>query len=122
MSEKVIGFSINIEGTKELKTVDDLFKSLATNIDAANKSLQELNKQFGNKSGLKGLQKVNKELDSSAGSIGNMKKLLKDSFVGFEEGSEAAKQLAGDIERNDSSIKDLIARNKELKESTPGCK
>ena len=115
MSNKVVGFSIKIDGQKELKEVSELFKALAENVDAANKSIKELNEQLGSKKALKGAKDLDKGLKKASGSADVMKDVLSTAFTGFEEGSKASQDLNASISTTGKSISELTARNKVLK-------
>ena len=115
MSNKVVGFSIKIDGQKELKEVSEMFAALAKSVDAANKSIKELNEQLGSKKALKGAKDLDKGLKKASGSAGVMKDVLSTAFKGFEEGSEASQDLNAAISTTGKSISELTARNKVLK-------
>ena len=128
MAKKVIAFSIEIDGKKEIKDVTQLFGLLEKQLKAVNKQLNELNKTASN-FGNKGLKDTEKALEKTGTSAKRLTSFFKTSFDGFEQGNKIVRDLGNgyfeasqaiekqttEIKQNANSISDLIKRNKELK-------
>jgi hypothetical protein len=129
-TKKVIAFSIEIEGKKDIKDVADLFGLLEKQIKAVNKQLEELNKNTKELSG-KGLKQAETQLNKTGNSAKRLTSFFKTSFDQFEEGNKIVRDLGNgyfevekrisetskEIKENAQSIGDLVKRNKELKKA-----
>jgi len=135
---KVVGFSIEIKGQKDIITTTKLLGLLNTQLILINTTLGEIDKKSG-----KSLNKLKKDFDKTGDSASKLGTSVKSSFDSFEKGNKIVQdlgngyfevtkqvekagkefaQLEKTVEGDSDSIKDLIARNKELKkilESVP---
>ena len=129
---KVVAFSIEIKGQKEIFNTTKVLGLLNTQLILINNSLKEIDKNAG-----KGLNKLAKDFSKTADSAKKLGSVAKSSFQTFEEGNkivtdlgngyfevneeiektaEEFEDLADVQEEGAKSIQDLIDRNKELKE------
>jgi hypothetical protein len=129
-NKKVIAFSIEIDGKKNIKDVTVLFGLLEKQIKGVNKQLNELNKNAAKFSG-KGLKETEKQLQKTGTSAKRLTTFFKTSFDQFDKGNKTVTDLGNgyfettkaiekqtkEVKENANSISDLTARNKELKKA-----
>jgi hypothetical protein len=127
-NKKIIAFSIEIDGKKEIKEVTQLFALLEKQIKGVNKELDELNKKT-KKIGSDGLKEADKALKNTGTSAKRLTNTFKQSFQSFDQGNKTVKDLgngyfevtkaidkaSSEVRENADSISDLIKRNKTLK-------
>ena len=128
MAKKLIAFSIEIDGKKNIKDVTDLFGLLEKQIKGVNKELDELNKKT-KKLGADGLGVFEKQLKKTGTSAKRLTTEFKNSFQSFDQGNKTVKDLGNgyfevtkaidrasdEVKQNADSISELITRNKTLK-------
>jgi len=128
---KVVGFSIEIKGQKNILATTKVLGLLNTQLILINNTLTEIEKKGG-----AGLKNLNKEFKTTSSSAKNLGSVVKSSFETFEKGNKVVqdmgngffevtkqvdktakelKELEKVTEQDSTSIKDLIERNKELK-------
>jgi len=128
---KVVGFSIEIKGQKNILATTKVLGLLNTQLILINNTLTEIEKKGG-----AGLKNLNKEFKNTSSSAKNLGSVVKSSFETFEKGNKVVqdmgngffevtkqvdktakelKELEKVTEQDSTSIKDLIERNKELK-------
>ena len=90
MAKKLIAFSIEIDGKKNIKDVTDLFGLLEKQIKGVNKELDELNKKT-KKLGADGLGVVEKQLKKTGTSAKRLTTEFKNSFQSFDQGNKTVK-------------------------------
>lgn len=125
MAEKVVGFKIEIKGNKELLTTEKLLGMVNQQLTEINNNLDEINKKGG-----ANLGKLSRQFKESATSAERLGTVVKSSFQTFEKGNktvqeigktyidvtEKVEEFGQELNDGSSSIKDLIERNKELKQ------
>ena len=128
---KVVGFTIEIKGQKDILATTKVLGLLNTQLILINNTLEEIDKKGG-----AGLKELNKQFKSTGSSAKQLGTVVKSSFQTFEKGNKVVQDLGNgffevtkevdktakefqELEKvtdsESKSIKDLIARNKELK-------
>jgi hypothetical protein len=128
---KVVGFSIEIKGQKNILATTKVLGLLNTQLILINNSLVELYKNAGTAS-----RQLNKQFKSTSSSAKNLGTVVKSSFQTFEKGNKVVQDMGSGFaevtkqvdktakefqeldkatDSESKSIKDLIKRNKELK-------
>jgi hypothetical protein len=122
MAKKVIAFSIEIDGKKEITEVTQLFGLLETQLLIVNQTLIEINKNASELSG-EGLTDISEQLKETGTSANQLTEFFKASFTEFEEGNQVVQDLgngyfetAEQIDQTSKSISELKDENKDLKE------
>jgi hypothetical protein len=115
---KVVGFTIEIKGQKQIIDSTKALGLLNTQLILINNSLKEINKNAG-----QGLSKLSKDFGSTADSAKKLGVAAKSSFQTFEQGTKIVQELGNgyfevteEIENTSKSIADLKEENKDLKQ------
>jgi hypothetical protein len=112
MGNKVVGFTIEIKGQKEIKTTADLLKLVNVQLVDISSNLAKINKQGG--VGFKNLQKEFKTTGSSSKKLGD---IVKKSFDSFDKGNKVVSELGDEYTKITKQVKKTGKEIKELDEA-----
>ena len=133
MATKVVGFQIEIKGQKDIVNTTKVLGLLNTQLILIGNTLAAIDKQGG-----VALNKLSKDFKTTGSSAKQLGAVVKTSFKSFEDGNKIVKDLGNGyfevtkaidktskefrenekaLESDSDSVKDLIKRNKELKQT-----
>ena len=99
MQKKIVGFTIEIDGKKELVQTEKVLKLINKQLVILNKNLAKIDATAG-----KGFGKLNNALIKTTSSASQLGGVVNNAFVAFEKGSDIAKGLGSEFKELNSQI------------------
>jgi hypothetical protein len=99
MQKKIVGFTIEIDGKKELVQTEKVLKLINKQLVVLNKNLAKIDSTAG-----KGFGRLNNALIKTSSSASQLGDVVNSAFVSFEKGSDIAKGLGSEFKELTTQI------------------